>query len=136
MSSNVRREYGASAVQSVADVLANTENSGECLLWLGSVRGNYGGVWVRDEKRQDYAHRYVYEQEHGPIPDGMTVDHLCRVKLCVNGNHLEVVTYGENTKRATDLNCRSGHPRSPENTYVRPNGWRECRVCIRSRSAA
>ena len=51
------------------------------------------GVWY-------YAHRLYYEDRHGPIPDGMTVDHLCFNRLCVNPGHMELVTLSENARRA------------------------------------
>lgn len=47
------------------------------------------------------AHRAYYEDRHGRIPDGMTIDHLCRVPACVNPDHLEVVTGTINTRRGT-----------------------------------
>lgn len=46
-----------------------------------------------------YAHRLGYEEAHGPIPAGLTVDHLCRVRSCRRGSHLEAVTRGENVRR-------------------------------------
>jgi hypothetical protein len=51
-------------------------------------------------KRTALAHRVAYEALVGPIPDGMTIDHLCRNKRCLNPAHMELVTRGENTRRA------------------------------------
>jgi hypothetical protein len=76
------------------------------------------------------AHRYVYERLVGPIPAGMTLDHLCRNRACVNPAHLEPVTGPENTRRAVALqtHCLRGHPLSGPNLYCR-NGRRHCREC-------
>jgi hypothetical protein len=71
---------------------------GGCLLWQGCLDVNGYGRVTHDGK-PSYAHRVAYEREVGPIPDGMTIDHLCETKSCVNTTHLEVVTRGENTSR-------------------------------------
>ena len=93
------------------------------------------------------AHRVAYESFRGPIPDGLEIDHLCRVRNCINPDHLEVVTHAENMARAEWPNlanrkrvasrwdhpegvCARGHEYTPENTYVRPDGrGRQCRKC-------
>lgn len=92
-----------------------------------------------------YAHRVMYTHIVGPIPDGLTIDHLCRVHNCVNPAHLEPVTLYENIQR------RVYPPRTrPEVTvHVRatvcakghefttgPNGVRFCKVCKKARDAA
>jgi hypothetical protein len=65
-----------------------------CWLWRGRIAPNgYGTIG------KEYAHRVAYERARGPIPAGMELDHLCRVKACVNPDHLEVVTKSENAKR-------------------------------------
>src|SRR5262245_28915102 len=62
-------------------------NSG-CLLWTGRISGQgYGGINVDGKPLR--AHRLAYELAHGPIPPGLTLDHLCRVRTCVNPDHLE-----------------------------------------------
>jgi hypothetical protein len=73
----------------------------------------------------------------GPVPVGKQIDHLCRVTLCVNPEHLEPVTCLENLLRGRTVNaanaaktaCVNGHPFDADNTYVAPDGTRECRIC-------
>lgn len=70
-----------------------------CWRWGGNIGSTgYGWKWL-GRKKQVLAHRYMYEQEHGPIPDGLHLDHLCRNPPCVNPAHLEPVTVGENIRR-------------------------------------
>src|SRR6202035_217120 len=59
----------------------------------------YGHVWCPRRKRNVGAHRLYWEQEHGEIPQGRHIDHLCRVPACVNPAHMEVVTPAENIRR-------------------------------------
>ena len=110
-----------------------------CLVWLGETeKGGYGQVWWKGGKR--LIHRVIYELIKGPIPKGMVIDHLCRVRSCISTDHLEVVTHRQNILRSTGLaaqnsvktQCRNGHPFSGENTYVYPNGERSCRACGRA----
>jgi hypothetical protein len=112
-----------------------------CWLWKGAVHyGGYGTYTARHGDKR-YAHRMVYELLVGPIPDGLDLDHLCRVRSCVNPDHLEPVTRRENllrgetdaARRAAMTACERGHPFTPENTYVKPSGARECRPCRRAR---
>lgn len=115
-----------------------------CWVWLGawSPQG-YGTVCFK--KRTYRAHRVSYELFRGPIPSPLVIDHLCRVRCCINPDHLEVVTNRENTLRGvspTALNkrkmeCPLGHPYTFANTYVSPAGERNCRECnkIQSRIA-
>lgn len=66
-----------------------------CLIWPGSLNhAGYGRCWGGQ------AHRVAWERIHGPIPEGMEIDHLCEQRDCVNPEHMEVVTHGENTRRA------------------------------------
>lgn len=114
-----------------------------CWIWQGTVRPNgYGGAgkklgtnkWVTVS-----AHRLAYETFVGEIPKGMTIDHLCRNKLCLNPEHLEAVTQKENSFRAPNYvgnrtHCPSGHEYNEENTN-RSCGRRKCRTCHREREA-
>ncbi len=102
----------------------NVAESG-CWLWTGGItpRGyGYG--------KSKHAHRYSYEAFVGPIPDGLEIDHLCRVTSCVNPDHLEPVTQRENQRRrwATVTHCKWGHEFSPENTRI-GQGIRVCHAC-------
>ena len=69
-----------------------------CWLWIGACeRDGYAKIVVNKKRRS--AHRYAYELFIGPIPHGLQLDHLCRVRCCVNPAHLEPVTGSENVMR-------------------------------------
>ena len=82
-----------------------------CWVWMRSRHGfGYGFFGVNRRTRR--AHRIAWELLRGPIPDGLTLDHLCRNPPCVNPDHLEVVTMRENTLRGesvTAINARKTH---------------------------
>lgn len=107
-----------------------------CWEWQGYVgsRG-YGKFW--GGSRDYLSHRWIYEYYNDKIPKGLTIDHLCRNRLCCNPAHLEVVTNRENILRgigipaqnARKTHCPKGHGYTPENTYVDPRNCRHCRIC-------
>lgn len=84
---------------------AKVEEFADCLLWTGRVdRGGYGSFWVGGKRYPNggnsvSAHVWAWEQEHGPVPEGLELDHLCRNPACVNINHLELVTHKVNCSR-------------------------------------
>ena len=111
---------------------------------LGMARllshGGYGRFWSNG--RGVYAHRYAYEHFVAPIPKGLTIDHLCRNRACVNPAHLEVVTMRVNVLRgetfaaenAAKTHCVHGHEFTQKNTYYAKQG-RVCRSCQANRNA-
>ncbi len=68
-----------------------------CLLWTGSTAKGYGHI--RDGQRQRKAMHVALELAGVEIPSGLVPDHLCRRPLCVNVEHLELVTVAENIRR-------------------------------------
>jgi HNH endonuclease len=119
--------------------------SAACWPWRGARSRGYGMLYLgrpSDQRIVEHAHRLAYELHHRePIPPGMTIDHLCRVRHCVNPRHLEVVSRGENVLRgagtsaqhARATHCIAGHPFDAANTYRTPRGVRMCRACKRRR---
>ncbi len=108
-----------------------------CWLWTGAKSRGYGQLY--DGARMRQAHTLSYEMHVGPVPDGLQLDHLCRVRHCVNPAHLEPVTCRENllrgdTPSARNLaktHCPQGHPYDEPNTQRKPDGRRACRACSR-----
>jgi len=109
-----------------------------CWLWLGPChRTGYGQYYFKGHRLA--AHRIAYELENGPIPLGLQLDHLCRVRACVRPDHLEPVTQRDNIIRGVSFSaiksrqthCEHGHSFSPENTYFIPSRptSRRCRSC-------
>ncbi len=109
-----------------------------CWLWHGTVADGYGKFFFQGSQFR-LAHRWVYEMYAGHIPVGMALDHLCRVRNCVRPDHLQPVTFEENTRRGQvgsnmrdKTNCPKGHPYSGDNLYVdKKTGRRSCTECKR-----
>ena len=115
-----------------------------CWQFTGAVWRGYGRIHVDSGTR--LVHRVAWEAANGPIPDGLTIEHRCNNTLCVNTEHMELVTRAENARRARmrtgwgehqrrKTHCRNGHPFTPENTHIvqRSNGKteRRCKTCAR-----
>ena len=112
------------------------ERSSGCWLWLAYIdRDGYGRFQLGSTSA--LAHRVAYELSVGPIPAGLQIDHICRVRACVNPAHLRPLTKAENDRigmgppaiNARKTACIHGHPFTDANTY-RPGGSRRsCRLC-------
>lgn len=116
-----------------------------CWLWTGSRSAAGYGTFMWDAGPpclRITAHRASYRLFIGPIPDGHEVDHLCRVRHCVNPAHLEAVTLQENRRRrhhatgtatvnGRKTHCIHGHPFSEANLRILKSGERVCRTCAR-----
>lgn len=104
------------------------EKTKSCWLWKGATTNGYGYLSVGGKMR--YAHRVAYQDAKGDIPPGLELDHLCRVKNCVNPDHLEAVSHKVNMLRSDTPSaqnsrkefCKNGHPLSGANLYRRPDG--------------
>lgn len=116
-----------------------------CWNWTGSrLPTGYARFWGGKERGPCYGHRFSYEMHVGPIPDGMQLDHLGRVRACCNPEHLEPVTCRENlirgdtrtAREAAQICCVHGHPFSEANTRITALGKRACRACDRDRARA
>jgi hypothetical protein len=114
----------------------------ECWPWTGAITHEGYGV-LQFGGEQVKAHRHAYEKMVGPVPDELTLDHVCHSsdpscflskrcphRRCVNPAHLEPVTNEENTRRGRRLaktHCPRGHP------YDVVAGVKKCRICHRDR---
>ncbi len=122
----------------VALFMSRIEKTDSCWNWGGAVRDDgYGHMFFF--KKLQMAHRIMYLLETGSMPPvGLVIDHLCRNRKCVNPEHLEVVTIGENVLRGETLaaknkaktHCQNGHEYSPENTVMYSEKRRRCRICL------
>lgn len=89
-----------------ASFKSRTQWNGECLEWTGATqREGYGVIW--DGTKTQRAHRWVYERERGPAPEGMYIDHICFNRKCVNVDHLRLATSAENGSNLSYLTSKS-----------------------------
>jgi|SRR5215469_2704963 len=114
-------------------------NSG-CWIWLGGVNKatGYAEFYISKE-RKVLGHRFSYEWNVGPISPELQVDHKCRVRCCVNPDHLQLVSCRENillgetlaAANAAKTHCPKGHEYSAQNVMITIDGYRRCRECSR-----
>lgn len=114
------------------------EKTQTCWLWRGYLHPlGYG--YTTFQGKHWRVHRLSYTLARGGIPKGLVIDHLCRVRNCVNPDHLEAVTQLVNVLRGDTLqahnlaktSCPKGHPYDSENGRFRPDGSRRCAQCAR-----
>jgi hypothetical protein len=111
----------------------------DCWIWARRIDGDgYGELKVDGRRRR--AHRVSFALHYGEATAGLTIDHLCRTRACVNPLHLEEVDNATNVLRgagrsavnARKTECDRGHPYDEANTAHDTNGGRYCRLCDRS----
>ena len=110
-----------------------------CWLWQGVINNRGYGT----TGRHTYVHRLTYELLVGPIPAGLTLDHLCRVRHCVCPSHLDPVTLRVNQLRgqspaainARRTHCLHGHALADTNLFIDRHGRRHCKRCRADRMA-
>lgn len=126
MSGSVTNFRGTLADRLRARIVYPFDGSEDCWIWTGRLNDSGYGViaapranGVHVGPRMAKAHRVSYELLRGPIPEGLTLDHLCRNRWCQNPDHLEPVTRGENVRRGAapsavahrEKLCLRGHPK-------------------------
>jgi HNH endonuclease len=131
----------------LSSFFSRVEKTDTCWLWRGQITWNGYGLFNSNPLRK-VAHRWLWEAWFGDVPKGLQLDHLCRVRNCVNPAHLEPVTQQENIKRgisgfigglrnSSKTQCPKGHPYSEDNTsvYIKANGRtnRRCKACHRDK---
>ena len=113
---------------------SKTAPATDCIVWRGAQNTKGYGCYAINGVSH-LAHRLAWEAVHGPLPAGLTIDHLCRVRACVNVEHMELVSVAENIRRQPRRlqvggQCRNGHQISSDaDLYVRGAGASECRAC-------
>ena len=111
--------------------------SDECWKWTQSTGSHgYGQTW--DGVTVRLAHRVAWAlHTNSQIPPGMTIDHICRNRICVNPAHLQLMTNEENARMngaSLRTHCPRGHAYDEPNTYIQPStGHRRCRRCAQER---
>lgn len=112
----------------------------DCWLWTAAGLTSRGYGIFRANHKGIGAHRWLYEQTYGPLPEGAVLHHRCETRACVNPAHLEPTTSRDNVLRgngtsaanARKTHCKRGHPLSGDNLYIDATGRRHCRECRRA----
>lgn len=128
---NYRKNHPSISTDDRFDEKVDRRENG-CWEWIGYIEKTTGyGRFYDDNRVVNGAHRYAYRRAKGEIPEGMVIDHLCRNRKCVNPNHLEAVSVGENIRRGASPSihlsrvqvCARGHAYAEHSYY--------CRACER-----
>lgn len=119
--------------------------SSTCWFWFGAIDKDGYGIWT-SKKKTYRVHRFMYELYNGKILSGMVIDHLCRIRNCVNPEHLRAITNKENilcgvgitAQNSRKIVCNKGHDLSGKNLYVYKNKKggvdRHCLKCDKERA--
>lgn len=99
-----------------------------CLEWTGFLKNGYAAFTFNGKVIR--AHRLAFIVANGEIPDGTEINHICGVKHCVNPEHLEAISHGDNIRHHwnSQTSCKRGHP-WPENRKFDSRGQRYCTLC-------
>ena len=98
-----------------------TERSGECLIWTGrATPKGYGQI--SDSGKRVYVYRWVFEREHGAIPEGMEIDHVGGNPRCCEIDHLRVVTRSQNNENW--INPNSNNTSGYRDVFLRKSSMR------------
>jgi hypothetical protein len=116
---------------------------GDCWVWTACRNDDGYGIIGVDHKTAG-VHLAIWRDENGPLPEGMQLDHLCRVRACWRPEHIELVTHAVNMERgegidrlmAAKTHCDNGHEFTEANTFLHHGRYRGCKTCRREASRA
>ncbi len=138
------RRHGSTPPRIICDesMCPRQDLIGPCHVFRGCTNGQGYGV-ISLNRKATRVHRYIWERENGPIPEGTEIDHQCRNRAYCNVDHLRCVTRQVNSTEnvvgmcwqimAAKTHCPVGHPYDAANTVRNNKGSRECRMCISNR---